>query len=49
EEVERLAQARFQFSNPRWQVVTKESKEFVRGLLKKLPGFRFTAREALDN
>lgn len=49
EKVERLAQARFVFTNPSWKTVSAAGKEFVRGLLKKQPGFRWTAREALDH
>lgn len=49
EKVERLAQARFVFSDPSWKTVSAAGKEFVRGLLKKQPGFRWTAREALDH
>lgn len=49
DKVERLAQARFVFSDPSWKTVSVGGKEFVRGLLKKQPGFRWTAREALDH
>lgn len=49
EQVERLAQARFVFNDPAWKTVSAGAKGFVRGLLKKQPGFRWTAREALDH
>lgn len=49
EKVDRLAQARFSFAHPKWRTVSSAGKGFVRGLLKKTPGFRWTAREALDH
>ncbi|CAM9401899.1 unnamed protein product, partial [Ectocarpus sp. 13 AM-2016] len=49
EQVERLRQARFVFNDPAWKAVSAGAKGFVRGLLKKPPGFRWTAREALDH
>lgn len=49
EKVDRLAQARFSFAAPKWKTVSAAGKGFVRGLLKKQPGFRWTAREALDH
>ncbi|CAB1107089.1 unnamed protein product [Ectocarpus sp. CCAP 1310/34] len=49
EQVERLRQARFVFNDPAWKTVSAGAKGFVRGLLKKQPGFRWTAREALDH
>lgn len=49
DKVEQLAQARFLFNDPAWKRVSSGGKAFVRGLLKKQPGFRWTAREALDH
>lgn len=49
EKVERLRNARFGFADPKWKTVSSGGKGFVRGLLKKQPGFRWTAREALDH
>ncbi|CAM9178675.1 unnamed protein product [Scytosiphon promiscuus] len=48
DKVDQLAQARFYFNSPSWKTVSAGAKGFVRGLLKKQPGFRWTAREALD-
>ncbi|CAM9585474.1 unnamed protein product, partial [Hapterophycus canaliculatus] len=48
DKVEQLSQARFYFNSPSWKTVSTSAKGFVRGLLKKQPGFRWTAREALD-
>lgn len=47
--MESLRQARFVFNDPAWKTVSTGAKGFVRGLLKKQPGFRWTAREALDH
>ena len=47
--VEQLAHARFVFSAPAWKTISSGGKEFVRNLLKKQPGFRWTARQALDH
>ncbi|CAM9788263.1 unnamed protein product, partial [Ascophyllum nodosum] len=44
-----LAHARFVFSAPAWKTISSGGKEFVRNLLKKQPGFRWTARQALDH
>lgn len=49
DKVEQLAQARFLFNDPAWKTVSSAGKGFVRGLLKKQPGFRWTAREAMDH
>lgn len=49
DKVEQLAQARYVFNDPIWKRVSAGGKGFVRGMLKKQPGFRWTAREALDH
>lgn len=49
DKLEQLKQARFLFNDPAWKDVSAGGKDFVRGLLKKQPGFRWTAREALDH
>ncbi|CAM9412546.1 unnamed protein product, partial [Laminaria digitata] len=49
DKVEQLAQARYLFTDTSWKRVSAGGKGFVRGMLKKQPGYRWTAREALDH
>eukprot|EP00903_Cladosiphon_okamuranus_P012678 g11858.t1 len=49
EKVDRLKTASFKFSDPSWKLVSAAGKEFVHGLLQKQPGFRWTARGALNH
>lgn len=49
DKVEQLAQARYLFTDISWKRVSTGGKGFVRGMLKKQPGYRWTAREALDH
>lgn len=47
--IENLATARFAFTNPAWKRVSREAKVLVTNLLRKLPGFRWSAKDALNH
>jgi hypothetical protein len=47
ERVEKLATANFEFSHPMWTGVTRGAKTLIVNLLRKVPGFRWTAKQAL--
>lgn len=47
ERVEKLATANLEFSHPMWTGVTRGAKTLIVNLLRKVPGFRWTAKQAL--